>query len=46
MFLPTTKDVWDVVREMYSDIENSSQIYELKTKLWKAKQRDSDVTMF
>ena len=46
MFLPTAKDVWDVVREMYSDVENSSQIYELKTKLWKAKQGDNDVTMF
>ena len=30
MFLPTAKDVWDVVREMYSNVENSSQIYELK----------------
>ena len=38
LFLPTTNDVWDVVRDMYSDVENSSQIFELKTKLWKSRQ--------
>lgn len=37
MFLPTTKDVWEVVRDTYSDLENSSQIFGLKSKLWKAK---------
>lgn len=30
--------VWDAVRETYSDLENSSQILELKTKLWQTKQ--------
>ena len=24
MFLPTTKDVWEAVRETYSDLENHS----------------------
>ena len=46
MFLPTAKDVWEAVREMYSDSENSSQIFELKTKLWKAKQGDKNVIVF
>ncbi|XP_024028569.1 uncharacterized protein LOC112093751 [Morus notabilis] len=46
MFLPTAKDVWEAVREMYSDNENSSQIFEWKTKLWKAKQGDRNVTVF
>lgn len=36
MFLPTTKDLSDEVNEMYSEIENSSQIFALKTKLWKS----------
>ena len=38
MFLPTAKDVWEAVREMYSDLENSSQIFELKTKLWSSEE--------
>ena len=33
MFLPTAKDVWDVIRETYSDAENASQIFELKMRL-------------
>ena len=33
MFLPSAKKVWDVVRETYSDMENSSQIFEIKTRL-------------
>ena len=24
MFLPTTKDEWDVIRETYFDVENAS----------------------
>lgn len=46
MFLPTAKDVWEAVREMYSDIENSSQIFELKTRLWSSKQGSRDVTNY
>ncbi|RVW57904.1 hypothetical protein CK203_115243 [Vitis vinifera] len=28
MFLPTANDVWDVIRETYSDAENASQIFQ------------------
>nr|XP_048326741.1 uncharacterized protein LOC125421570 [Ziziphus jujuba var. spinosa] len=38
MFLPTNKDVWDTVRDTYFDLENSLQIFGLKSKLWHAKQ--------
>ncbi|RVX07827.1 hypothetical protein CK203_021998 [Vitis vinifera] len=31
MFLPTAKDVWNVIQETYSDAENASQIFEIKT---------------
>ena len=31
---------------MYFDVENSSQIFKLKTKLWKSRQRDRDVTTY
>ena len=33
LFLPTAQDVWEVVRDLYSGLENSSQIFELKTQL-------------
>ena len=43
IFLPTTKDVWDVIRETYSDAENTSQIFELKMRFWQMKQGDLEV---
>ncbi|XP_024020665.1 uncharacterized protein LOC112091385 [Morus notabilis] len=46
LFLPTAKEVWEAVRDMYSNVKNSSQIFELKTKLWKSKQGDRDVTSY
>ena len=46
IFLPTTKDVWDVIRETYSDAENTSQIFELKMRLWQMKQGDWEVTEY
>ena len=44
MFMKTAKEVWDSIKETYSDLENSSQIFELKTMLWQSKQGDRDVT--
>lgn len=46
MFMKTAKEVWDSVWETYSDLENSSQIFELKTKLWQSKQGSRDVTSY
>lgn len=46
LFLPTAKDVWEVVRDLYSYLENTSQIFELKTRLWKSKQNDRNVTTY
>ena len=46
MFLPTAKDVWDSIHETYSDLENSSQISELKSKLWQSKQGDREITIY
>ena len=46
MFLPTVKDVWDAIQETYSDVENASQIFELKTRLWQMKQGDREVTEY
>ena len=33
MYLPSAKDVWDAVRETYSDEGNAAQIFEIKTQL-------------
>ncbi|KAI5443839.1 hypothetical protein KIW84_012476 [Lathyrus oleraceus] len=46
MFLPSAKDVWEVVKETYSDIQNSFQIFGLKSKLWHTKQCDRSVTAY
>ena len=46
MFLPTEKDVWDAIRETYSDAENASQIFKLKMWLWQRKQGDREVTEY
>ncbi|XP_073219663.1 uncharacterized protein [Cicer arietinum] len=42
MFLPTAKEVWEAVKETYSNIQNSSQIFDLKSRLWHTKQGDRD----
>ncbi|KAG6742683.1 hypothetical protein POTOM_053605 [Populus tomentosa] len=36
----------EAVRDMYSDLENSSQIFYLKSKLWQSRQRDREVTTY
>ena len=36
-------DVWDAIRETYSDAKNASQIFKLKTRLWQMKQGDREV---
>ena len=46
MFFTLAKDVWDAVRESYSDSEDSFQIFEIKTHLWQMKQGDRKVTYY
>ncbi|XP_073227024.1 uncharacterized protein [Cicer arietinum] len=46
MFFPTAKEVWEAVKETYSDIQNSSQIFDLKSRLWHTRQGDRDVTTY
>uniref|UniRef100_A0A6N2M428 Retrotransposon gag domain-containing protein n=1 Tax=Salix viminalis TaxID=40686 RepID=A0A6N2M428_SALVM len=38
MFLNTTKDVWDAVKQTYSKVKDAALIYEIKTKLSTTKQ--------
>ncbi|XP_074364949.1 uncharacterized protein LOC141705998 [Apium graveolens] len=44
MCYSTAKDLWDNVTEMYSDLKNQSQIYELTLKLGELRQREDTVT--
>ncbi|RVW43788.1 hypothetical protein CK203_074032 [Vitis vinifera] len=43
MFLTTTKELWELVMVTYSDLENSAQIFELKSKIHDIKQGDQVV---
>ncbi|KAI6681240.1 hypothetical protein NL676_035121 [Syzygium grande] len=42
----TAKELWDAVYEMYSDLGNQSQIYELTLKLGKMRQGEETVTKY
>lgn len=44
MFLLTTRNVWEAVRETYSNLENYSQLFELNARMRKMQQCDCDVT--
>ena len=46
LFLPTTKDLWDAVTKAYSDLGNSAQIYDLKTRIRETKQGSQGVTKY
>ncbi|KAI9177766.1 hypothetical protein LWI28_019012 [Acer negundo] len=42
----TAKEMWDSLTEMYSDLGNQSQIYELQLKLGESKQGSDTVTKY
>lgn len=42
LFLPIAQEIWDAVKEAYSDGENASQVFEIKSKLWLVKQGNHD----
>lgn len=46
VFLPTTRDVQEAIRETYSDLENHSQLYEINIRMWQTQQGDRDVTAY
>ncbi|XP_028800597.1 uncharacterized protein LOC114755871 [Neltuma alba] len=46
MYLPTAKDMWDAVRESYSDGEDLARLYDLKTRIWNIKQGTRTVTEY
>ena len=42
----SAKEIWDDVRKNYYDMENHSQAFELKTRLWNSKQGETDITTY
>lgn len=46
LFFKTAKEVWDAARKMYSDLGNTSQKFEIQTKLKEIKQGTQTVTQY
>ena len=42
----TAKELWDNVNQMYSDLGNQSQVYEITLKLGEVRQADNNVTKY
>lgn len=46
LFLPTAKAIWDAFKKNYSDLENASQVLEIKNKLKEMRQGNLDITKY
>jgi len=46
LFYKTTKEIWDSVQDMYSDLENSSQCFEIRSAIRTTKQGNLSVTEY
>ncbi|GMJ09197.1 hypothetical protein HRI_004588900 [Hibiscus trionum] len=46
LFFKTAKDMWDAIKENYSDLGNASQIFEIKLKLKDIRQGTLEVTQY
>ena len=46
LLYPTAKAIWDVVSLAYSDLEDSSQLFDLRTRSRQLRQADSSVTHY
>ena len=46
LFYETTKEIWDLVQEMFSDLKNSSQCFELRLAIRTTKQGMISVTEY
>lgn len=46
LFLRTAKAIWDAVQEHYSDLENASQVFEIKNKLKDIRQESMSITEY
>ena len=46
MCYPNAKELWDNINQMYSDMENQSQVYELTLKLSEIRQGEDNITKY
>lgn len=46
MCYSTAKELWDNVNQMYFDLENQSQIYDLTAKFCEIRQRKDSITKY
>ncbi|XP_050204868.1 uncharacterized protein LOC126654907 [Mercurialis annua] len=46
LFYQTAKEIWDAVKEMYSDLEDISQSFEIRSKIRNTRQSTSSVTEY
>lgn len=46
LFLPSAHALWEAVKETYSDLGNSAQLYEVTTKMRELRQRSKSVTQY
>ena len=46
LLLPSTKEVWDVIKRTYSYIRNLAQVFEIRCKLKEIKQGNHCVTQY
>ncbi|KAL5763277.1 hypothetical protein ACOSP7_019541 [Xanthoceras sorbifolium] len=46
LFFKTAKEVWDATCQMYSNLDNASQIFKLRMKLKELKQGSNTITQY
>ena len=46
LFYKTMKEIWDTVQEMYSDLENTSQCFEIRSAIRTTRQDNLNVTEY
>lgn len=46
LYYKTAKEIWDMAQEIYSDLGNTAQVFELKSALKERKQGDLSVTQY
>ena len=46
LFLRTAKDVREAIKMTYSNLGNSTQVFDIKSKLWDIKQGSQSVTQY
>ncbi|KAI4384725.1 hypothetical protein MLD38_002840 [Melastoma candidum] len=46
MFLHIAKEIWDSTQKAYSDAKDIAQVFDIKVRLWEARQRSRDVTEY